>query len=63
MSRTNDREYFAYRVDQENEIGDRAASPRIAAIHYELAYRYALRCSDVGHDVGHDVIPLFLKRA
>lgn len=59
MSHMNDREYFADRVDQENELGDRAANPLIAAIHYELAYRYALLCSDGERNV----FPLLLKRA
>ncbi len=59
MSGMNDRAYFADRADQENEIGDRTANPQIAAVHYELAYRYAL----LSQDVGRDVIPLILKRA
>ena len=59
MSQLNDREYYADRVDQEHEIGDRAASPRVAAIHYELAYRYSLLCNDGRRDV----IPMILKRA
>lgn len=59
MSKLGDCEYFADRADQENEVGDRAASPLIAAIHYELAYRYALLCGDGARNV----VPLILKRA
>lgn len=51
MSRINDHAYFADRVDQENALGDRAASPGIAAIHYELAYRYALLASSIQCDI------------
>jgi len=53
----DDRAYFADRVNQEHDVGDSAATSQIAAIHYELAYRYALLCSDDRSDV----IP-FLKR-
>ena len=58
MLHRNDREYFAERAVQESEMGDRAVSPQIAAIHYQLAYLYALRGDDVGN-----VIPLMRKRA
>lgn len=62
MSHANDYNYFAYRVDQENELGDRAASLAIAAIHYELAYRYALLCREHEpehkHEVEHKRAPL-----
>lgn len=44
----NDREYYANRADQEYENGDRAPSPAIAAIHFDLAYRYALLSNGVG---------------
>ena len=44
MAYQNDREYLNRRMDEELERGDRAANSSVAAIHYELAYRYALRC-------------------
>ena len=58
MSRINDREYFADRAHRENYVGDCAASSQIAAIHYELAVRYAILC---GHG-RRNIIP-FLKTA
>ena len=58
MSYQNDREYFAERAVQESEMGDRAVTPQIAAIHYQLAYLYALRGDDVSN-----VIPLMRQRA
>ena len=46
MSHEQDQAYFARRCDEENCLGDAAATPEIASVHYELAYRYALLCGD-----------------
>lgn len=59
MSHLNDREYFADRAEQEVEVGDRAASPLIAAIHYELAFRYSL----LSHHGRLDFQPWMVGRA
>jgi hypothetical protein len=40
----NDRIYLNRRFENELERGNQAANSSIAAIHYELAFRYALRC-------------------
>lgn len=59
MSHVIDREYFASRAEQESEVGDRAATPSIAAIHYELALRYAL----LSHPGRLDLQPWMVSQA
>ena len=50
MSHQPDQAYFARRCDEENRLGDAAATPEIASVHYELAYRYALLSGDYALD-------------
>jgi hypothetical protein len=38
-------DYYARRAAEQTALGDRAAMPRVAVVHYELAYRYALLSS------------------
>lgn len=42
MTNSDDRAYYAGRILEEMERGDRAADPAVAAVHYELAHRYSL---------------------
>ena len=42
MSRTDDHIYFSRRTADELERGDQAIDATVAAIHYELAGRYAI---------------------
>ncbi len=42
MSRFDDRTYYSSRADEELEHGDVAATGSVAAVHYELAYRYSM---------------------
>ena len=42
MSQTDQYAYFAQRFAEEMTCGDEAASATAAAIHYELAHRYAM---------------------
>ena len=42
MSEARDRSYYSSRAEQENELGEQAADPAVAAIHFELADRYSL---------------------
>ncbi len=42
MPRCNDRSYYSSRTSQEIAQGDCSADATVAAIHYELAHRYAL---------------------
>ena len=45
MKRQDDQLYFTGRVRDEIDRGDQARNSSIAAIHYELAYRYSLLCA------------------
>ena len=38
-------EYYGRRADEQTALGRQAATQRVAAVHYELAYRYALLSS------------------
>ncbi len=42
MSVLNDRSYYSRRTDEEIASGDKAVNSTVAAIHFELAHRYAL---------------------
>lgn len=48
---TEDRHYFLRRTEEEFALGDGAPSPRIAAVHYEMAYRYASLCGKHTADI------------
>ena len=39
-------EYYGRRADEQTALGDQASTPRVAVVHYELAYRYALLSSE-----------------
>ena len=38
-------DYYGRRADEQTALGRSAASPKVAVVHYELAYRYALMAS------------------
>ncbi len=38
-------EYYGRRADEQTALGRQAAMQRVAVVHYELAYRYALLSS------------------
>lgn len=42
MPHTVDREYYLQRAEAERALAEQSASPEIAALHRELAERYAL---------------------
>ena len=42
MSHETNRAYYARRAAEEIAVGDKADGSSIAAIHFELAYRYSL---------------------
>jgi hypothetical protein len=42
MFEQDSRHYYEVRAAHATGLGDRAASPKIAALHYELALRYAI---------------------
>ena len=47
MSEDSDCFYYARRAEEENSSGRSAADPAIAAIHFELSYRYRLLAQDI----------------
>ncbi len=42
MFEPDDRDYYSARANDASARGSQASNPRVAAIHYELAYRYSL---------------------
>jgi len=38
-------EYYGRRADEQTALGNQASIKKVAAVHYELAYRYALLSS------------------
>ena len=42
MTYRADQDYFVARANEETKLAYAAATPRSAAIHFELAYRYAI---------------------
>lgn len=43
MSDIGDRAYFSCRAEEEIQRGEESATMLVAAVHYELAYRYSLK--------------------
>ncbi len=65
MSRERDAVYYTRRSEQEYCCGDQSTSPAIAAIHFELAYRYALLAKEglpANRSMQHEPIPYAAKR-
>lgn len=50
MPRSDDQAYYVRRTAEERQRGDQSSSAIVAAIHYELANRYAIlaACSSTG---------------
>ena len=48
MARSDHQYYYSRRSAEEMERGDRAANPTVAAVHYELACRYAILAAWAG---------------
>lgn len=49
MDQLNHQEYFRSRAATSRELAERAASPKVAAIHQELAMRYETLSVEFGH--------------
>lgn len=45
MLQPDDQAYYLRRAEEEMDRGDQAIGPAIAALHYELSYRYSLLAS------------------
>ena len=48
MPRTDDRSYYSRRTAEERERSDQAISAIVAAVHFELATRYAILAARSG---------------
>lgn len=59
---SDNRLYYERRWAQASQLGDRAADPKIAAIHYELALRYAI-LSIRANEARHNVVAIRKERA
>lgn len=61
MFEPDDRIYYENRIMQATELGDRATDPQIAALHYELALRYAI-LSVQGNQTKLDIVGFSRRR-
>jgi hypothetical protein len=50
MRHSDDPDYYTVRTIEEMERGDQAVNSTIAAVHYELAFRYSVLAGDMGEE-------------
>lgn len=62
MNRVNSTNYYRYRENHERETAAKAADPRIAAIHLELAERYSRLVGEAANRDKPSVVIDFLRR-